>query len=148
LSLNTNSRIELTLRDSDLCEDEIPHLKIEEILETIQVDNPIPGTISAKCWSDDKHLIISFNSAAYFAQATPEEILELEQCDWAQDYPCDAVVRFFESSDSKVEKLFAYIRIAEIGFDCDIDRDSALAWLKTYRPELFGSTGPLRSLEI
>ncbi|MGG6262840.1 hypothetical protein ACQ4M3_20725 [Leptolyngbya sp. AN03gr2] len=143
---HTDGTIELFLNDTDSKDDHIPPLQIKDILQTIEQATPVYGMIEAECWSDDTRIEVKFNAAPYFAQALIEDILALEQCSWARDYACDNVAEFCENLNSEVERMFTYIRSADLGFECSIDRRLALNWLQQYRPELFTKESPLQSL--
>lgn len=141
-----NGSIELILKDSDTEADQIPHLQVEDLLETIEDALPVVGNVAAECWSDDHHIEVKFNAASYFAQASVQDILDLEQCEWSCDQPCDAVALWCENSNPDVERMFTYTRIADLGFGCSVDRESAFVWLQQYRSELFTDESPLQSL--
>jgi hypothetical protein len=141
-----NGSIELILKDSGTEADPIPHLQVEDLLETIEDAWPVLGNIAAECWSDDHRVEVKFNAAPYFARASVQDILDLEQCEWSCDKPCDAVALWCENSDPTVERMFTYIRIADLGFECSVDRESAFTWLQQYRSELFTDESPLQSL--
>lgn len=105
--------------------------------------------IKAETYSDDHAAEVNFDATAWFEQATDEEILELARVDWGGDYEADDVARFFEDKVPAVDAMFTYIqaynRVAEgdsIGFECRVDADDALAWIREYRPHLIPALDP------
>lgn len=85
---------------------------------------------------------VEFDAAAWFAQADDSEITDLRDIEWRGDEPADRVALFFEDTNAEMKAMFTFchatIRTARpIGFECSVDEDSAMAWLKQHRPGLW-----------
>lgn len=100
-------------------------------------------SVRAKTFSDDYRFEVSFDAAAWFAQASDDEITGLKSIGWAGDEASDAVALHFESSNSDIADMLDYCRASQtgrmrdgVGFECKVDGDEALDWLKWHRPEL------------
>ena len=102
--------------------------------------------IDAWAHSDDYVVDIGFNAARYFAQASDEDTYTL--FDMSTDNPNDRVggnyegdaVADFCSDDPRVKPLFDYVNMERentVGFECYVDADQLLTWLKEYRPQLY-----------
>ena len=88
--------------------------------------------IEAEVHSDDRHVEVEFNAAEWFAQADDDEILKLQGIGWGGNYEADNVAEYFMLTTT--EALFDYTSAVDSGFECHVDEDSALAWLKIHRP--------------
>lgn len=92
---------------------------------------------------DDAHLTkVEFDAALWFAQATDSQIARLHDIGWTGDEPSDVVAEFFESRNKDIEDMFDFCRATkntrnQIGFECSVDEDSAMDWLKQHRPGLW-----------
>lgn len=97
--------------------------------------------IPAECHSDDHRVEIDFDAVDWFRQASAEEIADLADCEWGGDMPADEVARFF--SGNVTGRLFKYLDFDpvmsfsddKVGFECHVDDEAAIAWLKANRPE-------------
>ncbi|WP_341744656.1 hypothetical protein [Azonexus hydrophilus] len=94
--------------------------------------------ISATAHDDDYCYEVEFNAAPWFAQASEAEIIELHETGWMNDQPADEVARFCSSTHDGLKQMFAYAELAHTGdhpcgFECSVDKDEALAWLKACR---------------
>ncbi len=96
--------------------------------------------IKAECHSDDHAIEHDFNAAAWFEQASAEQIVALANCGWRGDYPADAVAHFMADHDDQIAAMFSYIEIAngigDSGFECSVAEESAMSWLAEHRPEV------------
>lgn len=94
--------------------------------------------INAECHSDDRAVEVSFDATPWFEQANEEQILSLARCEWRGDYPSDAVAHFMAEKNEAVAEMFTYLelrgRIETIGFECSVNQDEAMNWLKANRP--------------
>lgn len=101
--------------------------------------------ITAEVHSDDRVLQVTFDATSYFQQAADADIIALAACDWGGDYPADAVAQHAAENNRDVAKLFEYLEaIADVpskkdqrGFECSVESDSVMAWLRVNRPGLF-----------
>jgi len=93
--------------------------------------------IKAEVHSDDCVYEVDFDALPWFQQANYDEIMALANYDWGGDYEADVVAEYVADSDEKVSQLFDYVEAKEsMGFECHVDKDSAMAWLKEYRPDI------------
>ena len=96
-----------------------------------------PPIIEAEVHSDDYTYEVKFNAVPWFKQASGAEILALAECGWGGNYEADVVPRFLEDENREIEVLMDYCRKpGKCGFECHIDQNQALAWLKINRPEI------------
>lgn len=100
--------------------------------------------VMAEVYSDDRNLEAPFDAAPWFARASDDEIVDLAEIDWSGDEPADVVAEHFIGSHAGVDSVFDYLNALNtrrgadsMGFECRIDEDSAMAWLKQHRPELW-----------
>ena len=100
--------------------------------------------VTAGGHSDDRQFEVSFDAAAWFAQATDDEIFALYRIGWSGDYEADAVLDYFRDKDVDVTALYDYLEATHregsrqpVGFECSVNGDEALVWLKVHRPALF-----------
>lgn len=100
--------------------------------------------IHATALTDDHIIQTNFDATLWFEQASDADILDLARCGWGGDYPADAVAQHFAKTDDGLKGLFAYLEAIRdlplkrdcCGFDCHVDEDEALAWLRQNRPHL------------
>ncbi len=113
------------------------------------LENEFAPEVKAEVHSDDHAVTVSFNAAPWFEQATDAEILALAECDWANDYPADAVAQFMADLDHRVHRLFEYLDFAPrmpfsndvVGYCCSVDPETAAAWIAIHRPSLRAAVG-------
>lgn len=122
---------------------------LEKSTREERVSDSVPRTlltpaVSASGWSDDRVFEVSFDAAAWFAQAGDMAIFDLYKCDWSNDYPADEVLEHFRDKLEDVTNLFDYLDTRNrshngdaIGFECAVSSEDALVWLKIHRPQLF-----------
>lgn len=99
-------------------------------------------SIDAEAHDDGHQITASFDAAAWFAQASEEDLWKLYSCGWARDYAADAVAEFYEERDDGVKKMFELVRISQntrnpVGFECCVESDQAMAWLEIHRKPLW-----------
>jgi len=110
--------------------------------------------VTAEAWTDDHNVEIKFVATEWFEQSANEEITELIKCDFGGDYPADAVLEYMNSiGNNDAKELFAYHAIVNkhceasgrdcIGFECHVDKDSAMQWIEANRPELLAENDSL-----
>jgi hypothetical protein len=100
--------------------------------------------IRAEVHADDFVIEVQFDAHAWFANADDEAILALDRCGWGGDYPADAVAEWYQGKLPEVDRLFDHLaRIRDdrfkkdcCGFECHVDADDALMWLRMRRPKL------------
>lgn len=93
--------------------------------------------VVATAHSDDQRVDVVFDAADWFNHASDDEIVDLADNDWGHCGTADDVAQHFEETTTK--PLFDYLAVAgtdangdAIGFECDVDRDQALAWIARY----------------
>lgn len=99
-------------------------------------------SIDAEVHDDGHQITAHFDAAAWFAQASEEDLWKLYSCGWARDYTADAVAEFYEDRDEGVKQMFELVRISQktrnpVGFECCIESDQAMAWLEIHRKPLW-----------
>jgi hypothetical protein len=100
--------------------------------------------VKAECHTDDHKYEVDFDAAPYFTAATDEEIRALARADWCSSSESDAVAEFCAEGQERLEQLFDYLSHAptmplsddHVGFECTVDEQDAIAWLKANRPAL------------
>lgn len=90
--------------------------------------------IPAEVHSDDYVYSIEFDALEWFMQANDEDIQELQDYDFGGDYPSDDIALFQNNLD--IKNLFAYIEKQNIGFECRVNKEAAIKWVKENRPGL------------
>lgn len=111
------------------------------------MDNTIKapaGAVQAETHSDDYRFEINFDAEPWFQQASDEEIINLLACGFRGDYPADAVALYFEDSNLLIRNMLAYCLSTKdlrqsVGFECVVDPEDAMRWVKTQRPALFNA---------
>lgn len=91
-------------------------------------------TIPAECHSDDRVVEINFDALEWFEQATDKQIHSLVDCGFGGDYPADEVSIFF--GQTTTERLSTYLTFVRCGFECYVDEDAAISWIRANRPHL------------
>lgn len=99
----------------------------------------MPFTIPAEVHTDDNAIIVEFDAVQYFEQANDCEIVELMLCEFSSDYAADNVAIVSESWYADIGKVLSHTSPFKdmSGFECYVDEDKALAWLKANRPALY-----------
>lgn len=95
-------------------------------------------SVQAEAYTDDRKVHPKFDAARWFAQAADEDIVRLQACGWGGDYPADAVAEHMAAHNQGVREVFDYTAIlqrsgAECGYECRVEAESAMAWLKLHR---------------
>jgi hypothetical protein len=93
--------------------------------------------ISAEVYSDDQKVSVTFDAVGWFEQASVKEILSLAQCGWSSDYPADQVALYYSDLNKEVGRLFWYADKVDCGYECSVDEDQAMVWLKENRPKIW-----------
>ena len=98
--------------------------------------------VPAKCYSDDQLVEVKFDAAPWLKKATTKEILKLADCGWGGDLEADQVALDMAGKDNDIAFMFKYIEVRkrsgqDIGFECHVQEDEALAWLNKNRPRVF-----------
>lgn len=99
--------------------------------------------VRATAYSDDRIFEVSLLVAQWFAQASDKEILDLARVEWANEYAADQVALHFEETNDAMRSLLSYTRNTQgrrnpVGFECQVNGDDAIQWLKLHRPHLVG----------
>lgn len=97
--------------------------------------------VMAKAHSDDYKVEVGFMAQEWFEQASNADILALSLIEWGGDYDADEIAEFMEDKNEDVAGLFRYLHTQpvmsngdSVGFECHVDKDSAMAWLAVHRP--------------
>ena len=99
----------------------------------------------AECHSDDRNVEVQFDAAPWFEQASKDDVMELASCGWGGDYPADDVAVHMADSVTRIADMFQYLEIIAhdrskkdcCGFECHVERDDALIWLKKNRRDWY-----------
>jgi hypothetical protein len=92
---------------------------------------------------DDLHTCsVQFDAAAWFEQSRDEDIVALHDIGWGHGEAADVVALHFDDRHDVITGLFIVCRSTQgtrnaVGFECSVDADSAMAWIKHYRPGLW-----------
>lgn len=98
--------------------------------------------IPAEVHTDCRTAEAEFDAEPWFQQASDEDILQLAECGWGGDQPADEVAEHFENEPGyeNVTEIFTALHIlhrkTEVGFECHIEEEKAMTWLKEHRPYL------------
>jgi hypothetical protein len=94
--------------------------------------------VGAECHSDDHAVEVSFDAIPFLKQAKSKNIIALAKCGWSGDYPADEVAIYMAGQNKDIADMFKYIeirnRISDIGFECTMNEEDAMAWLKKNKP--------------
>lgn len=128
---------------SCMCNDHCPACGAEiepEHSEDLEADDDSTVKVSASAYSDDRVVKVSFDCTAWFKQATHDQIVRLAEAGWARDYPADEVAEHMADHNQEVKQLFDYLALVhkagkDCGFECEVSKAQALAWLKVKRRE-------------
>lgn len=98
--------------------------------------------IKATAWSDNRAVEVEFNAGEYFTTAYDDEIMGLAMIEWRGDVEADQVALYYEDRDYRLANLFHYIATTDLpedfsGFECAVDEESAMSWLRQHRGELY-----------
>ena len=98
--------------------------------------------IKAEVHSDDRQRQAEFDATPWFEQAQDIDIIQLADSDFRNDYPADYVAQFVSVTNKDVEAVLSYVEDAyaatgKVGFECSINLDDAMAWLKEHRPNVY-----------
>ncbi len=93
------------------------------------------GAIWAEVHSDDQRARTEFDARPILLQMDHGWLLDLARCDWGGEQPADDVALMAEKYDSNVREVFEHVSRSDGGFECTIDGDRALEWLKDNRPD-------------
>lgn len=96
--------------------------------------NLLSPSIQAEAWPDERPFSVDFDANRYFSQASDEELRRLAAVDFCHDDYSDEVALFMASFDSRVQRVFDYLEVADKGgFECAINEVDAMSWLKAHR---------------
>ncbi len=114
--------------------------RIAQAQGTDEASELMEPAIAAKVWSDDHNMEAEFNAAGWFAKANDEEVITLADTGWRGDSVSDSVAEHASAHGSEVRAVFDYVgslpKKLDIGFECEVDEDNAMAWLAQHRPGL------------
>ncbi len=92
-------------------------------------------SVQARVTSDVTRAEVEFDAAPWFAQASDEDIRELQSIDWAGNYAADAVAEHFTETNADIRNILN----EGGGFECYVNRDNAIAWLYQHKRDLWAS---------
>jgi hypothetical protein len=97
--------------------------------------------IPAETYSDDHLYGCHFDAVEWFEAASDEEIKALARIDWGGNRESDEIAYWYEYRIDEIQLMFDYCsrthrRRQPIGFECHVDEDKALLWLREHRPVL------------
>lgn len=124
------------------------------VMEWAKLEDPEPAlydavgpallspSVKAKAHDDAYVNEVEFDAAPWFAQASDAEIIALRDIEWRGDEQADRVAIFFKDSSPGIADIMTFchatIRAARpVGFECAVDEDTAMTWLKQHRPGLW-----------
>jgi hypothetical protein len=86
---------------------------------------------------------IPFDAQEWFEQASDREIMELVEIDWGGEPEADRIARFMCRFNTWLESVLRHLgpswykqQEAHTCYECHVDEDSALDWLRMRRPSL------------
>jgi hypothetical protein len=106
--------------------------------------------VPAEAWSDDRSHDVHFDAAPYLRQADETSIVSLYDCDFRGDYPADHVAEWSAGQEPELKALLDFVHPdpppptflgSSIGWECAVDRDAALAFIRAERPEILPLIG-------
>ena len=95
--------------------------------------------IKAECHTDDHVFKVEFDALPWLKQASDDQIIELDGCDYAGDSPADNVALFCQDFDPELKNLFAYLeKVNEVrrkccGFEVWVDAEAIRKWVSWNR---------------
>ena len=95
--------------------------------------------IRAEVHSDDFVFEAKFDAEPFFQEASEQQIIDLADCGWRGDYPADDVARHVSAMEdyAEVAAVLDYTtRKDEVGFECSVEKDDALKWIASNRPDI------------
>lgn len=112
--------------------------RIDELRLIVAMEGVAPEELhpraTAETHDDNREFEVpEFDCTLWFAQASDAELLALILCGFGGDYGADAVAEFYDGLEPRVTRMFERKRS---GFECHVDRQQAMAWLRAHRPLL------------
>jgi hypothetical protein len=103
--------------------------------------------ITARAHSDDYVFEVEFDAEPWFRRADDQDVLLLAAEGWGGNYKSDEVALDArdETGHEGLVRLFDYLELIRdlpskkdaCGFECHVDEDEALCWLREFRPDLW-----------
>lgn len=102
------------------------------------IQDDIQDDIQAEVHTGDLMVKVEFNAVAWFEFALPQSIVALAKCGWGGNYAISHTVAMHMTDHNEdVKRMFTYLSIAkDVGYECHVNEESAMAWLKEHRPEI------------
>lgn len=97
--------------------------------------------VMAEVHSDDWHAKADFDIRPVLRIIDAEWLTALQACSWGGDKASDDVALHMEGSDAEVAFVLDYARTAGCGFECTMDADVAMSWIRRNRPDLARAAG-------
>lgn len=126
-----NDRASVLFPDPDTLEaGEPPPVQEEQDIDPETYVKSQPLEVLARVTDDTTGESVRFNCAAWFEQASLEQVLTLAREEWQRGYAADEVARFF--SDTTLQGFFER---ENSGFEVRISIEDAQRWIEFNRPE-------------
>ena len=99
--------------------------------------------IPAECHDDNRIAQCPFDALLWAEHASDSEMMDLASCGYRNDYPADEVAIFMADFNDEIAFMFKYIEKHNdevgdnIGFECSVEREPFLEWVKINRPDVF-----------
>lgn len=108
-----------------------------DIKQTRKADGSLPdkNLVHAEVHSDDRRAEASFDIRPILLQIEYGHLLDLARCDWGGGQPADDIALMAGKYDASVRNVMEYVSRAPGGFECTINGERALEWLKEKRPD-------------
>lgn len=97
---------------------------------------PVPAEVH----TDDHVANADFDARMWLDQASLQDVLSLIEEDWRNCLEADGVAEFYMRSNSAVEAVSEHLHNmpkSVRGFECSVNGDAALAWLKLNKSDMF-----------
>jgi hypothetical protein len=104
-------------------------------------------TIAAEIHSDNRLYEVRFEAVQWFKKASDQDILDIAEVDWGNkktNWGCQSTAEIALSAKKKNPEIAVLLEYTSQtqdtwcpqGYECTVDGDDAMAWLKVKRPAL------------
>ena len=98
------------------------------------------GNIDAEVHTDDRAVSHKFNAAPYFADITDKQIMDILRRGYSGCESTDQIALEYPLPEKGIEEVMHYLnhirQTLDMGFECSVDEDDVLAWVRVHRPAL------------